>query len=418
MAPAGSYAALAAAIRNGADSVYFGIDRLNMRARSASPFRMGDLKRIARLCRWCGVRSYLALNVIVYDRELIEIREVCDAARAAGVSAVIAADIAVIEYARAIGLEVHISTQSNISNLGAVRFYSRYADVLVLARELTLDQIAAINDAIAEEGIRGPSGELVRTELFVHGALCVAVSGQCHMSLAQYNASGNRGACYQSCRRRYRVTDAETGEEFVLENQFVMSPKDLCTVGQLDRIVRAGVRVLKIEGRGRSADYVARTTRIYRDALDDFLAQEAERPGAEWPAPEKREGWVRELEEVFNRGFWEGGYYCGETPAEWADVRGSQAREMRVQLGRVSNYFARSGVMEFKSCQPELKRGTRILVLGHTTGVVEFDAESLRVEGQPVEQAGMHAVVTVPVPVKVRRGDKVFELVDRGCSSV
>jgi U32 family peptidase len=262
--------------------------------------------------------------------------------------------------------------------------------------------------------VRGPSGALVRTELFVHGALCVAVSGQCHMSLAQYNASGNRGACYQSCRRRYRVTDAETGEEFVLENQFVMSPKDLCTVGHLDRIVRAGITVLKIEGRGRSADYVARTTRIYREALDDFIAQETERPGEEWPAPEKREGWVRALEGVFNRGFWQGGYYCGETPVEWAGVRGSQAKEVRVQLGRVSNYFARSGVMEFKSCQPEFKRGARMLVLGHTTGVAEFVAESLQVEGRPVEQAGMHEVVTVPVPVKVRRGDKVFELVERG----
>ena len=295
MAPAGSYAALSAAIRAGADSVYFGVDKLNMRSRAASPFGLGDLRRIARICRWCGVRSYLALNVIVYDDELETVREICTAAKAARIDAVSASDISAIEQARSVGLEVHISVQANISNMGSVRFFARYADVMVLARELTLEQITAIGNAIRAENITGPSGKLVQIELFAHGALCVAISGKCYMSLGTYNQSANRGACFQNCRRQYRITDVETGDELDIENRFVMSPKDLCTLQHLDKLATAGVVVYKLEGRARSANYVSTVTQAYRSALD---AVEAGTFRLEDFQPLEKE-----LATVFNRGF-------------------------------------------------------------------------------------------------------------------
>lgn len=415
MAPAGSYESLSAAIRSGADSVYFGVDKLNMRSRSASPFKLSDLRKIARLCRRCGVRSYLALNVIVYDHELEDMRTICDAAKEAGITAVIAADIAAIEYARSIDLEVHISTQANVSNLEAARFYSRYADVVVLARELELESIRYIADQIREQDIRGPSGNLLEIELFVHGALCVAISGKCGMSLAAYDSSANRGACFQSCRRRYQLTDQETGEEFALENEYIMSPKDLCTVMYLDKIVNAGVRVLKLEGRGRSADYVAHVTSVYREAVDNLYAcqQAGELEEGAWPKQELLDDWMTRLYAVFNRGFWEGGYYCGKKIGEWAAASSSKAEKIRMQLGRVTNYFNKLNVVEFKCHQPELKIGDELLFIGETTGSVEFPVESLRVNGQPAESAAMHDMVTVPAPVKVRRGDKVWKLVER-----
>jgi putative protease len=402
MAPAGSYSALAAAIRAGADSVYFGVDRLNMRSRAASPFTLADLRRITRICRWCGVRSYLALNVLVYDEELSSMMEICQAAKAAGVDAVIASDIAVIEYARSLELEVHISVQANVSNIESVRFYARYADVVVLARELTLEQIATISARIKAEKICGPSGRLLRIELFAHGALCVAVSGKCYMSLGVYNQSANRGACFQNCRRKYRIVDAETGDELEVENQFVMSPKDLCTIQHLDRLEKAGVSVFKLEGRARPAHYVSTITRAYRLALDAL--KEGTYSSEEF-TPEKMA-----LDTVFNRGFWDGGYYCGEKLGEWAASGHSQATHKRIQLGVISNYFSRIGVAEFTLWQEKLLPGCELLVEGPTTGCVQVVPDALRVEGQPADEAKKGDRVTFSVPERVRRNDKVFFL--------
>jgi putative protease len=402
MAPAGSYASLSAAIRGGADSVYFGVDKLNMRSRAASPFSLNDLKRIVRICRWCGVKSYLALNVIVYDDELEIMREICDAAKAANLSAIIASDISAIEYAHSIGLEVHTSVQANVSNIGAVKFYSRYADVMVLARELTLEQITTIGNAIKEQDIRGPKGELVQIELFAHGALCVAISGKCYMSIGCYNKSANRGSCFQNCRRAYRLTDVETGDELEVQNQYIMSPKDLCTLPHLAKLAEAGVSVYKLEGRARTAQYVSTVTKAYRaglDAVEDgsFL-------------PENFQPLEAGLAEVFNRGFWDGGYYCGEKMGEWAANGHSQATVKRVELGHVTNYFAKIGVVEFTLWQKELLPGCEILVEGPTTGAVQTHLEALRVDGQPADKAVKNDKVTFALPEKARRQDKVFLL--------
>jgi putative protease len=402
MAPAGSYASLSAAIRAGADSIYFGVDKLNMRSRAASPFGLGDLKRIARICRWCNVKSYLALNVIVYDDELEIMREVCDAAKAADVDAIIAADIAAIEYARSIGLEVHISVQANISNIGAVKFFARYADVMVLARELTLEQIETISKAIREEGIRGPKGELVQIELFAHGALCVAISGKCYMSLGCYNKSANRGSCFQNCRRAYRLTDVETGDELEVQNQYIMSPKDLCTLPHLDKLAEAGVSVYKLEGRARTAQYVSTVTKAYRAGLDAV--------GDGSFRSENFQPLEAGLASVFNRGFWDGGYYCGEKMGEWAAAGHSQATHKRIELGTVSNYFAKIGVVEFTLWQKELLPGSELLVEGPTTGAVQTIAESIRVDGKPADKAVKNDKVTFALPEKARRQDKVFLL--------
>jgi U32 family peptidase len=402
MAPAGSYEALAAAIRAGADSVYFGVDKLNMRSRAASPFHLGDLRRIVRICRWCGVKAYLALNVIVYDEELEAIPEICAAAKAAGVDAVIASDIAVIECARSMELEVHISVQANVSNVGAVRFYARYADVMVLARELTIEQIEAISSAIRDEEIRGPGGGLVQIELFAHGALCVAVAGKCYMSLGSYNQSANRGACFQNCRRAYRLIDIETGDELEVQNRYVMSPKDLCTIQHLDRLAAAGVTVFKLEGRARTAQYVRTVTQAYRKALDAVEAGTYR--------PEDFDPLDAGLAEVFNRGFWDGGYYLGRKMGEWAASGNSQATQKRIQLGVVSNYFTRIGVVEFTLWQQELLRGSEILIEGPTTGAVQTTLETLCVDGKPTERAVKGDKVTFALPEKARRNDKVFLL--------
>lgn len=402
MAPAGSYEALSAAIRAGADSVYFGIDKLNMRSRAASPFHLGDLRRIARICRWCGVKSYLALNVIVYDDELEMISEICNAAKAAGIDAVIASDIAAIEYAHSLGLEVHISVQANISNIAAVRFYARYADVMVLARELEITQIESIAMAIREEDIRGPKGDRVEVELFTHGALCMAISGKCYMSLGCYNQSANRGACFQNCRRAYRLVDVETGDEVEVQNRYVMSPKDLCTLQHMDRLAEAGVTVFKIEGRARTAQYVSTVTSAYRQALN---AVEAGTYKAEDFDP-----LAAGLAEVFNRGFWDGGYYLGHKMGEWAASGHSQATKKRIQLGVISNYFNKIGVAEFTLWQQELLPGSELLIEGPTTGVVETVAADIRVDGKSAERAVKGDKVTFAVPSKARRQDKVFLL--------
>ncbi len=404
MAPAGSKAALTAAIDAGADSVYFGVGKLNMRARSAD-FAPDDLPAIAQRCRDADVKSYLALNTIIYDDEMDEMHTLCDTASTSGVSAVIATDIATIEYARSIGLEVHISVQANVANFQTLEFFARWADTVVLARELTLEQISTMWRKIQERNLCGPSGEPVRLELFGHGALCVAVSGKCYMSLAQYNQSANRGACFQTCRRAYRVTDEETGEELVIDNKYVMSPKDLCTVQHLDKISEAGISVLKIEGRARTADYVAVTTRVYREALD-ALAAGSYNPGA-------CDEWQETLARVFNRGFWHGGYYCGEKLSEWAASSHSQATETRDQIGTVSNFFSKLRVVEFKLIKHHLKPGDTILIEGPTTGAVRFPAENLRVNGEPAESAQPGDVVTLAVPSKARRQDKAFLLITR-----
>lgn len=404
MAPAGSYAALSAAIRAGAGSVYFGVGRLNMRARAAA-FQMEDLKRIVRICRWCRVRSYLTVNTIVYDEEMADMKALCDAALSCGVTAIIASDIAVIQYAHTIGLEVHISVQTNICNMAAVRFYAQYADVMVLARECTLPQIQRICRTIEVEQLCGPSGRLLQIEIFAHGALCVAVSGKCYMSLGQYNSSANRGACFQTCRRKYRVIDDETGDELVVDNHFVMSPKDLCTIDVLDRLLQSGVSVLKIEGRGRTADYVSMVVSVYREAV------EAVALGCY--TPERIEEWKTRLGTVYNRGFWQGGYYCGEKLGEWSASGHSQSTLQREQLGVVSNYFSRIGVMEFTLKKAVLKPGDVFLVEGSSTGVISGEIEALHVDGKPQDVAVKDDVVTLSVADKVRRGDKVFRVFPR-----
>lgn len=405
MAPVGSYESLSAALRAGADSVYFGVGNLNMRARASVNFQLDDLKKIAEKCRRLKVKSYLVLNTIVYDSELDEIKRICDAAKESAVSAIIASDIAVLEYARSIGLEIHISVQANVSNVEALRFYSKYADVMVLARELKLPQIRNIIETIKSENICGPSGELVRIELFAHGALCVAISGKCYMSLGQYNSSANRGACYQNCRRAYRITDEQTGDELIVDNNYVMSPKDLCTISFLNELIKAGVAILKIEGRGRSSDYVSTVVGVYKDAvnsIEDGTYSE-----------EKTEKWIEKLGSVFNRGFWHGGYYLGEDLGEWCNVDGNISEMKKEYIGEISNYFSRLGVAEMKILAGCITIGQELLFTGPTTGAVRVTIDELRLDRNPVENAEKGDIVSIPVPVKLRRRDKIYLLTKR-----
>lgn len=404
MAPAGNFECLQAAIQGGADSVYFGVEKLNMRSHSANNFRMEDLPEICRICREHGVKSYLTLNIILYQEDLGDMRRTLDAAKAAGITAVIASDMAAIIYARSIGLEVHISTQLSISNAEALRFYSAYADVVVLARELNLDQVREIKAIIDSEGITGPSGRKVEIEMFAHGALCMAVSGKCYLSLHEYGASANRGSCYQICRRGYEVKDLETGNRLVVDNKYIMSPKDLCTIEFMDKITDAGVTVFKIEGRARSAEYVKRTASCYRRAADAVCEG---RYTAELAAELKKE-----LSEVFNRGFWDG-YYQGARLGEWSEVYGSKATRRKVYSGKVTNWFARLGVAEILVESAPLKVGDRILVMGPSTGVVETTVKEIRVDLEPVPEAGKGVFCSVPVDLggqtaKLRRSDKVY----------
>ena len=405
MAPAGSFESLAAAIQAGADSVYFGVGKLNMRSRATVNFDVDDLPEIVERCKKSRVKTYLTLNIIVYDNELDEARKICDAAKKAGVDALIAADIALISYANSIGLPVHISVQANVSNIEAVRFFAKFADVLVLARELTLPQIENIINTIKAENICGPGGELVKIEIFAHGALCVSVSGKCYMSLGAYNSSANRGACFQNCRRRYRVTDEETGEELLIDNKYVMSPKDICTIEFLDRILESGVSILKLEGRGRSADYVRTVTEVYRQAADAWQAGEY--------SDDKIAAWIERLKTVFNRGFWRGGYYLGEPLGEWCGTGGSQAKLHKIQIGRVNKYFGKIKVAELSVEAEDLVKGARLLVTGPTTGAVYFAADEIRLAGQPVDCAPKGSVVSVPVAEKVRKNNTLFLLVER-----
>ncbi len=404
MAPAGSFESLSAALRSGADSVYFGVGELNMRARASANFTRDDLRKVARLCHAAGAKAYLTCNVIVYDEEMEEMRALCDEAVKAGIDAVIASDISVISYAYSIGLPVHISVQANVCNLAAVRFYAAFADVMVLARELKLSQIRHIIEGIEREDVRGPSGGLVRVEVFAHGALCIAVSGKCYMSLAGYNSSANRGACYQLCRRAYKVTDAETGFELEIDNKYVMSPRDICTIRVLDQLVDAGVSVFKLEGRGRSEDYVAAVTRVYKEAV------QACREGAF--TPERVEAWEARLHGVFNRDFWHGGYYLGEAWGEWSGCSNSRATEQRVHAAKVTRFYAKNGVAELYLEALGLEEGQSILVCGPSTGALRVEVTEMRqdVDGvtQRVAAAPKGATVYVAVPERVRRNDRVY----------
>lgn len=404
MAPAGNFECLQAAIQGGADSVYFGVERLNMRSHSANNFKMEDLPEICRICKEHGVKSYLTLNIVLYQEDLQDMRRTLDAARAAGISAVIASDMAAIIYARSIGLEVHISTQLSISNAEALRFYSQYADVVVLARELNLHQVKEIKSIIDSGDIKGPSGRRVEIEMFAHGALCMAVSGKCYLSLHEYGASANRGSCYQICRRGYEVTDLETGNRLVVDNKYIMSPKDLCTIEFMDRIIDAGVTVFKIEGRARSAEYVKKTASCYRRAADAVCEGRY--------TPELAAGLKKELAEVFNRGFWDG-YYQGARLGEWSEVYGSKATRKKVYSGKVTNWFAKLGVAEILVESAPLKVGDRILIMGPSTGVVEMTVPEIRVDLKPVQEAGKGVFCSVPVDLggqteKLRRSDKVY----------
>jgi putative protease len=399
MAPAGNFECLRAAIEGGADSVYFGVGKLNMRSHSANNFAPSDLQEVARICREAGVRSYLTLNICLYPEDLPAVREAVDKAQAAGVSAIIAADMAAINYCREKGMEVHISTQLNISNLEALRFYAQFADVVVLARELNLGQVREIYDGIVREQIKGPSGELVRIEMFAHGALCMAVSGKCYLSLHAAGASANRGECFQICRRGYEVTDLETGNRLEIDNKYIMSPKDLCTIEFMDKIIAAGVKVFKIEGRARSAEYVKRCAQCYRQAADAVC------DGIY--SPELAAGLKASLAEVFNRGFWDG-YYQGAYLGQWSDVYGSQATRRKVYAGRVTNWFDRIGVAEVQVESAAIPAGADIMVIGGTTGVVEFRAKDIRVEFEPVAEAPKGCRCSVRSPEKLRRGDKVY----------
>ena len=402
--PAGSYESLAAALKAGADSVYFGIGHLNMRARSSVNFTLADLNKIRRISEKNGVKNYLVLNSVLYDNELPLMKKICAAAKSAGIHAVVAGDMAAINYASSIGLSVHISVQANVCNSEAVRLFSRYADVMVLARELPLAGIKKITNFIRKNKITGPSGNLVRIEIFAHGALCVSISGKCYMSLAVYNSSANRGECYQNCRRKYLVSDAETGEQLVIDNKYVMSPKDICTLPFLDSIIDADVSILKIEGRGRSPDYVYAVTRAYREAVESC------RDGSFSPA--KSQMWMKELSSVFNRGFW-GGYYLGEKLDAWCGTGGNLSPKRKIHIGKVLNYYQKSGVADFALEAGGLKKGDEIMVCGTTTGVASQIVDSLMFNGEFVETAPKGSTVSVSFQEKLRKGDKLYLVTPR-----
>ncbi|MDP4207509.1 MAG: U32 family peptidase [Bacteroidota bacterium] len=402
MAPVGSWESLQAAIQAGVDSVYFGVDRLNMRSQSTVNFTFEDFAQIVTLCNSHHVKTYLTLNTVMYDQDLELMRELINAAKEHQISAVIASDMAAISYAFSQGVEVHISTQVNVSNIEAVKFYANFADVMVLARELNLEQIAGISKIIKEQHICGPSGNLIRLELFIHGALCMAVSGKCYLSLHEYNKSANRGSCLQLCRRSYIVTDKETQMELEVDNQYIMSPKDLCTIEFLNQVLDAGVTVLKIEGRARSADYVKTVAECYNAAIYSYIDGTFTK--------EKTDVWKERLSTVFNRGFW-GGYYLGQRLGEWSNAYGSKATKKKIYIGKGMNYFANLKVAEFLVETGSLKVGDEILITGPTTGVIETTVKELRVDMKSAEEAFKGDRFSMPVDAQVRRSDKLFKVV-------
>ena len=408
MAPVGSRDSLAAAIQAGADSVYFGIEKLNMRAHSASTFTIDDLREIASECEEHGIKTYLTVNTIIYGEDIPLMHDIVDAAKQAGITAVIASDVAVMTYCNSIGQEVHLSTQLNISNIEALRFYAQFADVVVLARELNMDQVAEIYKHIVEENICGPSGQQVRIEMFCHGALCMAISGKCYLSLANAGRSANRGECVQICRRSYTVTDNETGNQLEIDNKYVMSPKDLKTVRFIDRLMHSGVRVFKIEGRARGPEYVYTVVKCYKEAIASVLDGSF--------TEEKKDQWDERLATVFNRGFWDG-YYQGQTLGEWNSHYGSCATERKVYIGKGVKYFSKLGVAEFTVDASEFSVGDKLLITGPTTGAMYLDATEIRYELQPVDTAPKGSHVSIPVPAKVRPSDKLFKLEPTGKSN-
>ena len=403
MAPVGSRESLAAAIQSGADSIYFGIEKLNMRAHSASTFTITDLQEIAETCNQHGIKSYLTVNTIIYDEDIPLMHEIVDAAKKAGISAVIASDVAVMTYCRTVGQEVHLSTQLNISNIEALRFYAQFADVVVLARELNMDQVTEIHRQAVEQGICGPSGKPIRIEMFCHGALCMAISGKCYMSLDAANRSANRGECVQICRRSYILTDAETGHQIEVDNKYLMSPKDLKTVRFIDRMMKAGVRVFKIEGRARGPEYVYTVVKCYKEAIQSVLDGTFTK--------EKKDEWDERLSRVFNRGFWDG-YYQGQLMGEWNKEYGSCATERKVYVGKGTKYFSKLGVAEFAVEATTFEVGDKLLITGPTTGVIYVTAEEIHDDNGPVQVAQQGTRVSVAVPAKVRPSDKLFKLVD------
>ena len=402
MAPVGSHESMAAAIQAGADSIYFGIERLNMRAHSVSTFTIDDLRDIARQCDEHGMKSYLTVNTIIYGEDLPLMRQIIDAAKEAGISAVIASDVAVMQYCREVGQEVHLSTQLNISNIEALKFYAQFADVVVLARELNMDQVADIYRQVEEQHICGPSGQLIRIEMFCHGALCMAVSGKCYMSLDAANRSANRGECIQICRRSYTVTDNETGYQLEIDNKYVMSPKDLKTVRFIDRLMKSGVRVFKIEGRARGPEYVYTVVKCYKEAIQAVVDGTF--------TEERKDEWDQRLATVFNRGFWDG-YYQGQKMGEWNKNYGSNATERKVYIGKGTKYYSKLGVAEFTVEATTFKVGDRMLITGPTTGVIYVTADEIHDDNGPVEVAQQGTRVSIAVPQKVRPSDKLFKLV-------
>ena len=408
MAPVGSRESLAAAIQAGADSVYFGIGQLNMRSHSANHFTIDDLREIAATCSEHGIKTYLTVNTIIYQDDLETMREIVDAAREAGITAVIASDVAVMNYCNQIGEEVHLSTQLNISNVEALKFYAQFADVVVLARELNIGQVTAIHQEIERQDIRGPRGELIRIEMFCHGALCMAISGKCYLSLDNTARSANRGECMQLCRRSYVVTDAETGTQLEVDNKYIMSPKDLKTIRFIDRMMAAGVRVFKIEGRARGPEYVYTVVKAYKEAIAAVVADHNNGTDTQFTEARKDQ-WDEELARVFNRGFWDG-YYQGQTLGEWNSNYGSNATEKKVLVGKVIKYFSRLNVAEVAVQASEISLGDKLLITGPTTGVMYLDLNEMRYELQPVEKAEKGWRVSIPVTGKVRPNDKLFKL--------
>lgn len=401
MAPVGSRESLAAAIQAGAGSIYFGIGQLNMRSHSANHFTIEDLKEIAETCNERGIKTYLTVNTVIYGEDINAMREIINAAKAANITAVIVSDVAVMVYCRQVGMEVHLSTQLNISNIEALKFYAQFADVAVLARELNMEQVAEIYRQIEEQDIRGPRGELVRIEMFCHGAFCMAISGKCYMSLHDSNRSANRGQCTQICRRSYTVTDNETGNQLEIDNKYIMSPKDLKTIRFIDKMMKAGVRVFKIEGRARGPEYVYEVVTCYKEAIQSVLDGTY--------TEEKKDKWDERLSTVFNRGFWDG-YYQGQRLGEWTKNYGNKATEKKVLVGKVMKYFSKLGVAEIAVEASEIEKEQKMLITGPTTGIMKFDASEIRYDLKPVEKAEKGWRVSVPVPDKVRPNDKVYKL--------
>ena len=405
MAPVGSYESLMAAISGGANSVYFGIGKLNMRSKSSKNFSLEDLMKISKICKENSIRTYITLNTVIYDHELQTMREIVDSAKENGISAIIASDQSVIQYAHSQGMEIHMSTQTNITNIEAVKYYSQFADVMVTARELEIKQVKAITKTIADENICGPSGNLVQIEVFAHGALCMAVSGKCYLSLDNLNSSANRGACLQQCRRKYTVTDKETGDQLEIDNEYIMSPKDLNTVALLDHILDAGVRVLKLEGRGRSPEYVKTISSVYREAVDSWFEGEY--------TQDNIDKWNEKLSTVYNRGFWDG-YYMGSKNGEWTEDYGNQATEKKVYIGKVTNYYSKVSVAEVKIESHDLKIGDKIKIIGETTGVYDSTIDEIRLELNPVEAVNKGDICSIATTEIIRRGDKLYKVVETG----